>query len=358
MCLLSLYLPGVMPDPDELLNGALANADGSGYALATDAGRLIVRRSMDDPYALISEFEKDRAANLGQPALFHSRFGTGGDYSTYNVHPFKLGSDRRTVVGHNGIFPSVSRSLAKDDRRSDTRKFATEIMPQRFRRLDSDKTIAGLEKFCRKGYTSKLAVITVNPRYRKRWYLINESAGVWAESGAWHSNYDYEPYVPYFLSQPAGTQDGTSGIPGEICQVCAAYGTIDPVTYVCEACRYCADCIMHIAECECYSPSAGARETVTLSGNGYPDAEPLTASDAPVSSATIRAGYRANPPAWWAEQAATEAARPVDAGWAGAQVSFASRVASKIAAAGPASAVDVRDVVALVQDAIRNGDGS
>lgn len=310
MCLLSYFPAGVMPDAGELHNGSLANADGSGYAVATAAGRLITRRTMTDPELLIEMFMDDRAANLGMPAMFHSRFGTGGLYTKYNVHPFTVGSDERTVVAHNGVFPAISRKLAKDNPRSDTRVFAETLMAKQFRRLDRPRVIRALTEYCNAGYTNKVAVITVNPHYRENGYLINATAGVWQDSGAWHSNYDYEPPLSHWTGLYPEADD--AGYGDDLCSVCAKEGTIDPVTMICDECQYCQDCREHMDGCQCYTQAAGQREQSAVAG-------------------------LVTPPAWM-----TVLQEQIEAGRDDGRPDFASRVA------------DMRETVEKAQDAIRS----
>ncbi len=312
MCLLSYYPPGIMPDPDELLNGALANVDGSGYALATASGRLIVHRNYDNPDAAITSFTRERRAHLDQPAMFHSRFGTAGVFGKFNVHPFKLGGDRRTVVAHNGVFRDISARSKPKERRSDTRIFAEDVMPRKYGDLDSVMNRVDLETYLRAGYPNKVAVITTNPRYLQRGYLFNGTAGIWTADGAWHSNEDYMDPARYGMDwHDAST---SAGNPTEMCDICQQYGVIDPVTLVCDNCHYCVDCGLHMEECNCFTEAAGQRLDSAVTGV-YPD-EDLT---------------------WPAE--------PVGA-WAGTQASFANRVA------------DIRATVEAARDELRKGKSS
>lgn len=174
---------------DELMNGCLRNQDGFGYTIVSDdRTRLITYRSMDAIDALES-FEKDRAENMAGPALFHSRWGTHGEESIRNVHPFPVGKDRDTVVAHNGVLP-VSTWPSKSEWRSDTGVFAKRFLPNWGANFDREKFQNHVLKFIGRG--NKLVVLTVNPRYENNVYLFNEAMGTWSkETGVWHSNHDY-----------------------------------------------------------------------------------------------------------------------------------------------------------------------
>lgn len=259
MCMASYFPPGVIPVATELWNGAELNPDGHGFAIVTKDRNLIIQKSMSADEA-ISKFMEQRHKHPEGPALFHSRIATSGKVDVTGCHPFKVGQDNRTVLAHNGILFNPG----KDEPRSDTRIFA-EVMLPRFGSLDKAKTTRKLEKFIGRG--NKLIVLTVNPARRQTAYLINSSAGIWAKSGAWHSNYDYEGRwwnddvyaIPGFTygakstGKPKVIRYGNSVFP---CEVCGAYDAVSMADSICEVCNACNDCKMHINMCMCYMPTS------------------------------------------------------------------------------------------------------
>ncbi len=186
MCILS-YLPAeVKPDADGLFNGGMNNPDGHGWAIVA-GNQILVGKSLKLADAL-DEFVEVRERHLEGPALFHSRWMTHGKVNVANVHPFDVAGSARTVVAHNGIFRKAAHPEAGDPR-SDSRKFADEILHRQFRRLDRPGVRNALRQWCG---TNKLVILTVDPRYQEPSYIINENLGEWDKStGIWHSNGDY-----------------------------------------------------------------------------------------------------------------------------------------------------------------------
>lgn len=282
MCMLTFLPPNVQPNTERLQNGALINDDGHGFAILDMATRpghpsLIVRRAMS-PFTLIREFAALRKKYPEGPALFHSRWGTSGTKGKGNCHPFHLGqdgSDRLTVVAHNGV---LTRDCwpGKGDDRCDTRIFAEDHLP--FRNLNKSR---GLNRLARWLGRDKLVILTANPRYREHWYLLNEQEGEWVD-GVWYSNSDHSGYygrVSYYSDSWWHKQDDTpkwwhadsaleGGTPGYVpraslatrdigaeCPICLSIGTTSLVTSVCTACNTCTDCLMDSTEeCVCYAP--------------------------------------------------------------------------------------------------------
>lgn len=196
------------------------------------------------------------------PAMFHSRWGTGGTEDLANCHPFTVGRDTQTVVAHNGVLFSVSNKEA----RSDTAIFAEKILPRMLRRIDRPGKREKLESYL--GYGNKIAVITVNPKYRRSAYLFNEDMGYW-DAGEWHSNSDYRTPVYAGKYSPfanwssddyrAYGQDWT--VPAlesvrDDCWSCLSKRCVDIDTYVCTVCHVCVDCGESDAQCLCYYPAA------------------------------------------------------------------------------------------------------
>ncbi|MEV5542036.1 class II glutamine amidotransferase [Saccharopolyspora shandongensis] len=239
MCLLTYYPQGTAPQTDALLNGAQINNDGHGFAIVAD-NRIVVRRSMD-PEQLVESFERMRKKNLDGPALFHSRLSTHGSIEVQNCHPFFVGGDRRTVVAHNGILPKEVHPQ-RGDSRSDTRVAAEDFLPNS--PFGSFATRAGRRRLTQwLGRGNKLAILTVDPRYRSNSYLLNEECGIW-DDGVWYSNLSYlDPFDEF--------SDG--------CPLCESAAEMIDIYGFCEICGCCVDCEEYVESCGCYVPAAQAR---------------------------------------------------------------------------------------------------
>jgi hypothetical protein len=260
---LSFFPPNVQPDYDELSEGIQSNPDGCGFALVLDDGTLVVEKAIgvkeqekreskatpgthymqtvinvDACYDLALRFCALRKENPTGPAMFHSRFATGGVEDTRGCHPFDVnwsgaGADPKTVLGHNGVFFSPHAG----DWRSDTRIFAEVLMPDilkgivkvtdpsdlikaKFHQpasLWSKRGTRKIESYL--GGGNKVAIITVNPDAMSpaaraagapwEYKIYNEDAGIWTRDGAWHSNTGY--IVPRRSAYTGATWDYQSG---------------------------------------------------------------------------------------------------------------------------------------------------
>lgn len=252
MCMLTFIPGGVQPDAEALRNGAEFNKDGHGFAIVYGK-RMVVRHSMDSEYA-ISEFVRLRAKHPHGPAMFHSRFGTGGMVGEYNCHPFRIGGDRRTVLGHNGVLP-LNVQPGKGDTRCDTR--ITAQVTLRDVNLGDAKIRSTIGEWM--GKANKFVILTTNPRYSQQHYIINEAAGVWSDDGQiWYSNRDFEGYgrwdryttttIGGKRSRWAWEQESDGS---ESCWSCnSTY--LEPTTNVCQDCNMCQDCGEDVeAACQC-----------------------------------------------------------------------------------------------------------
>jgi hypothetical protein len=242
MCMLSFYPENVMPEVEFIRNGADVNPDGHGYAIVTDKG-IIVGRSMN-PDQLIDEFMVLRAEYRTGPALFHSRIATSGTIDLSGCHPFYVGRSSDTVVAHNGHFFQPQ----KGDSRSDTRIFAEDIMPHRFRNPDNRGRMRRLRQYA--GSYNKLVILTANPFRRRRAYLVNEKSGMWVGS-EWHSNCDWcgVPKKPTVVSQKMWWDD-IDDISG--CLQCGEQLWGDE--QFCARCGFCQDCKQQDDHCLCFRP--------------------------------------------------------------------------------------------------------
>ena len=211
-------------------------------------------------------FTAARKLNPGGHALFHSRWATHGGITTANVHPFTVGRQGGlTVVGHNGILPAAAHP-AKGDSRSDTRKFADEILSTRYRRLDKVRAFSALTNWI--GSYNKLVILTVNPRYRKNAYIVNERAGHWDQhTGLWHSNLDYlfagnkwASYYPQTIGSKYRTPSSKATVTElpELCYICE-YGHYGNDGY-CDECESCEDCMEWRHDCLCFVPEGERRD--------------------------------------------------------------------------------------------------
>lgn len=279
MCLLSFYEPGTQPDLSRLDRGCEYNNDGFGYAIVAGS-RLIVNHGMSAD-KMVDKFAEERKRHPGGPAIFHSRLATGGTVDTYNCHPFYVAGDRRTVIAHNGVMFMPPQG----SRRSDTRIFAEDMFPKRYFRLDKPSVQRQLVKYLGRG--NKLAILTVNPRYKSRSYLVNSGQGTWVAPGEWQSNDSWKWGWGVGKSiTTAGTgllggindawhwSDTDSGwVPpwsdcDELCVVCG--NLVSPAVLYCTKCRSCVECGMEDGDCLCYVPDALKLDVATRQVEEWP----------------------------------------------------------------------------------------
>lgn len=274
MCLLTFMREGVIANVDDLRRGAVYNDDGFGFAV--HAGSSVITGHGMNFDQVLDQFLKVRAKHRGV-ALFHSRITTHGKTDVSNCHPFRVGGDNLTVVGHNGMLPI---QLPKNEHRSDTRIFAEDYLPGLggVYALDNQQTYDTLEKWS-KG--SKLVVITANQWANREWYILNEKDGHW-DDGVWWSNYSYcyEPAKTYgygysssyttggwsgsVVRMPKDNQETIDDSEAEYwnmyevtCPVCEEREVYDldyedPI--VCDTCGYCMWCQQYCGGADCRCP--------------------------------------------------------------------------------------------------------
>jgi hypothetical protein len=265
MCLLTFFPPDVQPDTDALLNGAVLNDDGHGFAIATP-GTLIIERGLG-ALELIGAFEAARHRHRSGSALFHSRYGTHGNQDLGNCHPFPVGGDTRTVLAHNGVLPRIVWP-AKDDHRSDTRITAEDFLPV-FGSLRTRRTRTRLERWMTPA--NKMVILTVDRRFKQQSFILNEDAGIW-DGGIWYSNDGYLPPPVHALREPGSPlwDDDTlwdsrwEEIRAERCEYCGTL--IGPYDDACHRCGWCLDCGQMPQSCDCYTPAALAQQRGRASG--------------------------------------------------------------------------------------------
>lgn len=290
MCMLSLITPEAQVSYEHLDNGARQNTDGYGYAIVRHKGYggLLVHRGMNR-FEVLDKFKQDMAANPGKYAMFHSRWATGGVKDTTNCHPFQVGNDKLTVLGHNGVFSALQPTNPADTR-SDTAVFAQEVVPQRFRRLDRPGVQNQFNQAI--GY-NKVCILTANIKYRDDAYLFNQPAGHWVE-GVWHSNTDYQGGWRSLYSysddyDDDGWAEWTSSETGKTyrwrrvprrgeCPICFALmsESVDLATGECQMCGFCVDCREWKDECSCLSVFNPARHGLAPLLFGSQPARPVT----------------------------------------------------------------------------------
>lgn len=268
MCMLCVLSPGVTPSRDKLENSALNNPDGFGFAIAIpEENRIHVETTMN-PDTSINRFLEMRTLYPWTYAIWHARLATHGTTNIDNCHPFRVGDDSRTVLAHNGILPVV---IDKNDKRSDTRVFAEEVLPAigGVAALDNEQLFNLVEEFCS---GSKVAILTLDPSAEHTCYVINESAGKFDNEGVWWSNdshsLSYYSYAPsnkwysgkslegFFQDEELVRNPNGSVYEDEWCQVCGNVSTDAEVLEkaICSTCRSCVLCFMSELDCLCLVP--------------------------------------------------------------------------------------------------------
>ena len=250
MCLLSFHDEQVVADYEAMRVGAINNADGFGFAVHT--GDEILRgRGL--------EFERVYADYVsvmrsGGVSMFHHRWATHGAVNKKNCHPFLVGGDNRTVLGHNGI---LAVEIPLGDKRSDTRLFADKVFPD----LGGVLSLEGetlRPDVARAVGDNKLVVLTTDKRSSADWFIVNERLGHWV-GRSWFSNYSYEPYTPYkYLSTYSSSPDlGYRQVISECEQCPTCWDWFDFVDEseifmgcpVCQSCFFCGE-VLSLCQCE------------------------------------------------------------------------------------------------------------
>lgn len=200
MCMLTFLPPNVLPNTDRLRNGTVSNRDGHGWAIVVlgddgNGSHILTGHSMNAE-AAIEAFKRSREKHPEGPALFHSRYTTGGLVDESNCHPYVVNGDPRTILAHNGVLPGMGQPFK--DERSDTRYFCEMLgdllypggEPGASFNLNSKRGRRRLREWL--GNPNKFVVLTVDPAFKRNFYVVNAEQGVWEDDGCWYSNTGYK----------------------------------------------------------------------------------------------------------------------------------------------------------------------
>jgi len=263
MCLLVFAHKGATPSLDALEVASISNPDGFGWAI--NIGDRIIRGRGMNFDKVVSEYHKQLELTPGE-SMFHLRWATHGTVNKKNCHPFYVGRDSQTILGHNGIIPI---SQPKGDKRSDTRYFAESVLPRLGGAcvLDSKRVVDEIERMIG---ASKLVVLTNNPSAKQSFYIINEDMGHWDSDGIWWSNDSYKPrtYKPYTmydsgwnftLNEPTKRSSNSQQdewddyVYTSQCPVCEEWFRVDERIgdTACPDCNICLVCENWVNKCNC-----------------------------------------------------------------------------------------------------------
>lgn len=252
MCLLVVSSPNSTPTKKQLQNASCNNPHGFGYAVIA-GNKIITGRGMSSK-KIIAEFLEVRKKYPSSYAMFHARYATHGVKNEENCHPFKVGNSNLTYLAHNGI---LDVKIQPNDKRSDTRIFAEDILPSMggITALDNANLYKMIEKWAG---GSKVAVFTLDPKAEYDCYIINEDLGDWDNDGNWWSNdtYKYEYSWNHYITT---SHDGMSEISDDTaqyeCLACGALIDLQENPYYCDYCNSCLDCTMSVeGGCLCWIP--------------------------------------------------------------------------------------------------------
>ena len=245
MCMITYIPRGVAIPVGGIENGADCNRDGHGWAIA-DKDSITVGRSMDFEVAL-SDFLVARADKPSSAAVFHSRFGTHGEYGLFNVHPFHVNAD--SVMVHNGVLPSAFWP-GKKDARSDTRIFVDRIAKRivGHKAIPSQREAKAMQG--KIGLGNKLVFLGVGPSVR----IVGQSQGIWS-GGCWFSNSQFRPPIRYDWRPTTKWDDWPTVLRSPLfCPFCDST-RIDREANICLSCWACLDCESTFEDgCRCVPP--------------------------------------------------------------------------------------------------------
>jgi hypothetical protein len=287
MCMLCVSLPGSRPTREQLEIACYNNSDGFGYAVH-HGDHIVAGRGMRVDVT-IDRFFAELDKNPNAIGMFHARLTTHGTTHVDNNHPFRVDGRKDIVLGHNGMLPITPKA---GDKRSDTRIFAEELLPNMgVDVLDDPVYFKQLEDWAR---GSKIAILSTSPDLAQEVYILNEKDGHWVD-GIWWSNTSYKSrsYWSYgstgsyyngyaskedydlftndknllLSSDELLDADGTVRTIYDVCYHCYSHLREDDYNEgACTACNTCIDCNEHMAHCMCYTPN---RANSTVRDNDY-----------------------------------------------------------------------------------------
>ncbi len=201
MCLLTFMPNNIDLDYERARVSAKANPDGFGFAI--HAGIAIIKDHDMDFEKLWVRWSDLRKMYKG-PAMFHFRIATHGSLNVDNCHPFDIGDNAKSVLGHNGILPLT---MPINDNRSDTKLFAEIVLPHigGVKTLDDDEKLKEIAEWAS---GNKLVILTVDEETKHDWYIVNEHLGHWKDD-IWWSNSSYvRHYPPAYVNYPSSPYVG------------------------------------------------------------------------------------------------------------------------------------------------------
>jgi glutamine amidotransferase len=229
----------------------------------------------------ISRFLELREQYPNGYAMWHARYATHGVKNELNCHPFKVVGEHDTYLAHNGVLDIL---IPKDDKRSDTRILAEELLPRLggVSALDDDYLYDMMSSWAS---GSKVAVMTNDPSAKYKMYIINENAGSWDDNGIWWSNNSHKPTPTYDYKdsvydivvadkhfEPTAYEDNKFECPN-----CNALIDLWESELYCLMCECCFDCSAQFLDCLCYNPNAKSmiRDEYGFIDNKWYSKEPL-----------------------------------------------------------------------------------
>jgi len=273
MCMLCVVPPGVMPDKEKLEASALNNPHGFGFSIVIPEENRILRERTMDADESIARFIKMKKKYTTGWSMWHARYATHGSRNVVNCHPFLVGNDEKTHLGHNGVLDI--KIPAKDDR-SDTRVFADDLLPAigGVAALDNPLIWDMLEDYTS---GSKICVLTVDPVAQYQMYVLNAHLGTEDKHGVWWSNNScYLTPMSSYKPKPRSMVTGGWVADKELdffptdkkgkplaknknglveCPNCAAESDEESMLELentCHWCMYCFDCKSQYVDCNCY----------------------------------------------------------------------------------------------------------
>ena len=263
--MLCVVEPGIIPSKEKLENSALNNPHGYGFAIILPDEKRIIRERTMNADESIKRFLELRKEHMDGYAMWHARYATHGAQNVVNCHPFVVGEDQRTYLGHNGV---LKINIPNKDDRSDTRIFAEDLLPAMggVKALDNDHVWRMVSDYAG---SSKICILTVDPEAEHECYVINAHLGT-EDNGTWWSNdscyldYGYtkttsKPYASWLAPYKEVSYNDDEDYEIIECPNCLAVIESKEISFdktVCMFCQACIDCAAYEADCLCYKPKS------------------------------------------------------------------------------------------------------